>query len=304
MPSPIRIVIVVNPGSGIAAGSGTDPVLMHAFGGSGFAATFVELSPDLDLRGELTRLIAEGATVVAAAGGDGTVNAVADAVIGHDVTFAVVPQGTLNHFARDVGIPLDVSKAAAVILSGHTMDVDVGTVNGRTFLNNSSVGLYPLIVRLREEHAARGARKWAVALWATMRVIRETAPLRVQLTIDGVDVTRSTPLVLIGNNEYKMSGIDAASRTSLQDGMLALYLVKTSGPWKLLRLVWRIVTGSARESGELAMVAAAAATIDVPDDPTIVELEVALDGEVTTMPLPLHYEIRKRALRVLAPTTS
>ena len=295
-----RIAIVLNPGSGVGGADDAREAMQQHFETSGYEVTMVELEVSLDLAAAVTRLVDAGVTVIAAAGGDGTVNAVASAIIGHDVTFGVLPLGTLNHFARDLSIPVDVDDAAGVIIAGHTTTVDVGEVNGRIFLNNSSVGLYPRIVKLREQHDARGARKWAIAAWATMRAIRNTVPLRVQLLVDGKEVTRSTPLIFIGNNEYRMQGADAASRDSLQDGRLALYLVKTNGQWNLLRLVYRILAGTARESGELAMVTTATAVIDTANG-SQTQLDVALDGEVTTMTMPLRYAIRPRALRVLVP---
>lgn len=296
-----RIGIVVNQGSGSGDGSTARDALRRRFEAAGFDITMVELDEGLDLPGTIDRMVGAGVSVIAAAGGDGTVNAVAGAIIDHDVSFGVLPLGTLNHFARDLSIPVDIAEAADVIIAGHTIAVDAAEVNGRIFLNNSSVGLYPRIVKLRERHEAHGAKKWAIAMLATLRAVRTAIPMRVQLSVDGADVTRTTPLIFIGNNEYRMQGTDAASRDSLQDGRLALYLVNTSGQWSLLRLAFRILAGTARESGELAMVTTARAEIDMPTDRARTQIDVALDGEVTTMMLPLRYVIRPQALRVLVP---
>lgn len=301
MPAATRIAIVINQGSGTGGASNARDAIRQQFEAAHYTVTFVELDEDVDLPGEIARLVDDGVTVIAAAGGDGTVNAVAGAIIGRDVTFGVLPLGTLNHFARDLSIPVDVMEAARVIIAGHTMTVDAGEVNGRIFLNNSSVGLYPRIVQLRERHEAHGVKKWAIASLATLRAVRTAVPMRVQLSVDGAEVTRSTPLIFVGNNEYRMQGTSAASRDSLQDGRLALYLIETSGQWNLLRLAFRILAGTARESGDLAMVSAARADIDLPTDRARTQLDVALDGEVTTMTLPLRYTIRPRALRVLVP---
>jgi hypothetical protein len=198
-------------------------------------------------------------------------------------------------------IPLDAAEAARVIVAGQTIAVDVGEVNGRVFLNNSSVGLYPRIVQLRERYRARGLEKWIVAAWATLRVTRKSKPLRVQLDIDDRRVSRSTPLVFIGNNEYRMAGFDAGSRASLTAGHLAIYIVATNGQLGFLRLTWRILTGTAQGSGELAVLRATEVTIDLPDEPAVTQLPVALDGELETMQLPLTYTIRPGALRVAVP---
>lgn len=294
-------LVVLNSGSGGGSAPDVRPTLEAQFVAAGVGVSFVTLDPTLNLDHAVDRHIADGGTLVVAAGGDGTVNAVANAIIGRNVRLGILPLGTLNHFARDLGIPLETNDALAVIVAGHTSRVDAAQVNGRTFLNNSSVGLYPRIVRLRERYKARGIEKWVVAAWATLRVTRKGRPLRVQLTADGGQVTRTTPLVFIGNNTYRMAGVEAATRESVQQGTLALYVVKVSGRWQLLRLVWRILARTAQASGELAMVTTLAATIDVPDDPNVTRLEVATDGEVESMDLPLEYRVLPGALTVCVP---
>ena len=103
-----------------------------------------------------------------AGGGDGTVNTVASAVIDTDKTFGVLPLGTLNHFAKDLHIPLDLEAAARTIIAGHTTQVDVGEVNDEIFLNNSSLGLYPRLVQKRKKKQRLGSRKWAAFFWAAI----------------------------------------------------------------------------------------------------------------------------------------
>ncbi|MBC7844213.1 MAG: sphingosine kinase [Gemmatimonadaceae bacterium] len=296
-----RIAVILNAGSGDGSAEATEAVVGGIFRDAGFDARFTILRGPDDLTRAIDAAIADGVTIVVAGGGDGTVNSVANAIHGHDLTLGVLPLGTLNHFAKDLGIPVVTEEAAAVIVAGKSVLVDVGDVNGRVFLNNSSLGLYPRIVQLRERYKARGIEKWIVAAWATMRVTRQQKPMRMQLVVDGHDVVRSTPLLFVGNNEYRMSGFEAGSRESLTAGKLALYLVKAEGRWRLITLVWRILTGTATESGEMAMASAAEATIDLPFDVSVTQLAVAVDGEVTTLSLPLRYSIRPASLRVLVP---
>jgi YegS/Rv2252/BmrU family lipid kinase len=295
------IAVVLNAGSGDGSAEQAAAALEPIFAEAGYALRVIMLKPGVDLKRELDAAIADGATVVAAGGGDGTVNSVANAIRGRDITLGVLPLGTLNHFARDLGIPIALEGAARVILAGHSIGVDVGEVNGRVFLNNSSVGLYPRIVQLRERYRARGIEKWIVAAWATLRVMRQQKPLRMKIVADGREVLRTTPLIFIGNNEYRMAGFDAGSRDSVSEGSLALYVVKVSGRRRLFQLVWRILAGTATESGALALAKATEATIDVPFDDRITQLPVAVDGEVTTLDLPLRYAIRPGSLRVIVP---
>lgn len=296
-----RVAVVLNAGSGDGSAEKAADLLEQIFTAAGRELRVVMLKPGVDLQQELDTAITDGVGVVVAGGGDGTVSSVANVIAGRDVTLGVLPLGTLNHFARDLGIPIALEDAVRVILAGHTMQVDIGEVNGRLFLNNSSVGLYPRIVQLRERYRASGIEKWIVAAWATLRVTRKHKALRMKIAAAGAEVVRTTPLIFIGNNEYRMAGFDAGSRDTVCAGKLALYVVEESGRWRLFRLVWRILAGTATESGALAMATATAATIDVPFADHITQLPVAVDGEVTTLELPLRYSIRPGALRVIVP---
>jgi len=282
-------LVILNDKSGTGGAGGARDSIMRRLQQTNLEVECLTLAEDLDLAAEVRRRVESGVTLVIAGGGDGTVNAVANAIRDLPVRLGVIPLGTLNHFARDLGIPLELEAALDVIVSGHTMPVDAAEVNGRIFINNSSVGLYPRIVLLRERYQRRNADKWIVAAWATLRVMRTGRPLRVQLTVEGGQIMRTTPLVFIGNNAYRMAGFEAGSRESLQGGTLALYVVKTTGRWRLLRLFWRILARTAQRSGELAMLMTPTATIDVPGDASVTRMEVATDGEVVVLDLPLVY---------------
>ncbi len=294
-------LVILNDKSGTGGAGGARDSIMRRLQQTNLEVECLTLAEDLDLAAEVRRRVESGVTLVIAGGGDGTVNAVANAIRDLPVRLGVIPLGTLNHFARDLGIPLELEAALDVIVSGHTMPVDAAEVNGRIFINNSSVGLYPRIVLLRERYQRRNADKWIVAAWATLRVMRTGRPLRVQLTVEGGQILRTTPLVFIGNNAYRMAGFEAGSRESLQDGTLALYFVKTTGRWRLLRLFWRILARTAQRSGELAMLLTPTATIDVPGDASVTRMEVATDGEVIVLDLPLVYRSLPGAFAVCVP---
>jgi diacylglycerol kinase family enzyme len=272
--------------------------LEERFRAAGRAAE-VRLVEDGGAVGRAAREAVEGgAGAVVVGGGDGTISTAAHHLVGTDVTLGVVPLGTLNHFAKDLGLPLDPEQAAAVVLEGRTAAVDVGEVNGRPFLNNSSVGLYPRIVRMRQRYDVRGLLKWVVAGWATLRALNKRAAIGVRLDADGEKVLRRTPLVFIGNNEYRMEGLGAPKRESLFDGHLAVYVVRaSSAKLPMLRLLWRVFAGKAEERGDLEVLRAEAATIET-RRPTVL---VALDGEVERMRTPLEYRVRPGALRVFVP---
>src|SRR5919198_133481 len=137
--------------------------------------------------GELTKhAIAAGAKLVVAAGGDGTVSTVAGALAGTAAALGVIPLGTLNHFARDLGIPLDIAAAVVNTLQGRPHLIDAGEVNGRLFLNNSSIGLYPAMVYRRAKQQRRlGRGKWQAMLWAAHTVLSSHPFMDLTLALAG-----------------------------------------------------------------------------------------------------------------------
>ena len=267
-----------------------------------FAANSVTVDISLAQTGgevtDLARAAARGDwRVIVAGGGDGTINAVASAVVGTDKILGVLPLGTLNHFARDLKIPADLDLAAQAIVSGRTINVDVGEVNGRIFLNNSSLGLYPIIVREREKNQRLGSGKWPAFVWAAVSAFRRYPFVDVRLSVDGKEFRRRTPFVFIGNNEYAMERLNIGLRERLDRGQLSLYITPRTGRWGLVRLALRALLGRLREERDfLAM-----CTEEVRIQTRHKRLRVAFDGEVDVMETPLNYRARPRALRVIVP---
>ena len=177
------------------------------------------------LKPAMEEAVREGCSALVAGGGDGTISTAASAVVDRDIPLGILPLGTLNHFAKDLGIPLELDEAVKVILNGTKCRVDVGEVNGRLFLNNSSLGVYPAIVRLRDRYRAGGWGKWIAALWAALAVLRRNPFMAVRIKTEGETIVRRTPFVFVGNNEYRMSGLHAGSRDSMVSGKLAAYVL-------------------------------------------------------------------------------
>lgn len=250
------------------------------------------------LRAAAERAVEQGCDTLVAAGGDGTINAAASVLVGRDIPLGVIPLGTLNHFAKDIGIPLALDDAAKLVLEGHVCRVDAGEVNGRIFLNNCSLGVYPAIVRLRERYRAGGRGKWIAALWASLAVMRAHTFMAVRITAEEEALVRRTPFVFVGNNEYRMVGLHAGSRDSLAGGHLAVYVLNAAqGRLGLLRLAWEILQRGAEQVSELDVLTVETAWIEARRR----RLQVALDGEVVQLEAPLEYRIRPAALRVHVP---
>ena len=239
-----------------------------------------------------------GVDAVVAAGGDGTVSAVASALAGTTVPLAVLPLGTLNHFARDLGMPDDLGEAARAIAAGRVAPVDVGEVNGRIFVNNSSIGLYPLVVRTREaEQKATGHGKWRAMATAVWRVLRRFPLLSVCVRHDAGAVVTRTPFVFVGNNAYQLGPLAIGQRQRLDGGHLSLYVMRCRSRARMLWLSLRAILQGADAIEDLEAEDVDAAQITL----RRARVQVAVDGEVVTMDTPLRYAIRAGALLVVHP---
>jgi diacylglycerol kinase family enzyme len=221
-------------------------------------------------------------------------------MIASDKVLGVLPFGTMNHFAKDLLIPLDLEGAVATIAAGHVQKVDVGEVNGHAFINNSSLGLYPSMVREREKQQRLGRGKWPAFVWAALAVLRRYPFLDVRVGIDGQKLNSHTPFVFIGNNEYEMESLNVGRRVCLDKGELSLYMTNRTGRLGLLRLALRALLGGLRQEKDFLAVCTSEIWIGTKHK----RVRVALDGEVTVMEPPLHYLVRPRALRVLTPAPS
>jgi diacylglycerol kinase family enzyme len=236
--------------------------------------------------------------VVVGGGGDGTMNAVACACAGTRTAMGVLPLGTLNHFAKDLGIPLALDDAALTIAANHQAAIDVAEVNGRIFINNSSLGLYPELVRVRDNQRRRlGRSKWHALFWATLTVLRRHPMLDVRLAVDGETEQRRTPLVFIGNNEYEVEGFHIGRRPRLDAGKLSIYLTRRRGRRGLLGLALRALIGTLHQARDFEALTAQGVKIETRHK----ALPVAADGEVAVMTTPLDYRIRPKDLRVIVP---
>lgn len=291
------VAVVLNPGSGAGNGEAAPERIAALFAGLGREAVVLPVGRGSTIGGQARAAAEAGCRVLVAAGGDGTVSAVAGVVAGGAVPLGVLPIGTLNHFAKDLGLPLGLPEAVAVVAQGTVRQVDVGEVNGKVFLNNSSLGVYPRIVELRARYAGRGAAKWMAALWAGLAVLRRRPFLTVRIRTEDEVVVRRTPFVFVGNNEYRMAGLHGASRDSLTGGKLALYAMDASHRPSLLRLGWEVFRRGAEQVRELDLLHVTDAVVETGRR----ELQVALDGEVVVLASPLEYRSRPGALRVLAP---
>lgn len=277
-------IVLVNPGSGRSETSPAD--LADAFPG----APVVECDSE-SFEDEVRRAVKEGADFVAVAGGDGTMRAAAQVLVGGETPLVPVPAGTRNHFAKDVGLP-DLDAVASAVASCRVLAVDTGAVNDLVFVNNASIGLYPKIVSRREVHQRRLPKGAAhiVAAWEQLRRGR-----RVVVEIDGKPYRAW--LVFVGNGPYGDGLLDLADRETLTDGILDVRIVRADAPLARLRIVGALLLGRLARSPLVVRHRVPAITIDLRHRRRI---EVALDGEVRSLEPPLCFESRPASLLVCA----
>jgi diacylglycerol kinase family enzyme len=292
------ITVILNPAAGAERTDNLTTKLAELFRDAGLSLRLASFKSHEEIVDAVRSAGEAGDDAVVAAGGDGTVGSVASAMVGSEMPMGVLPLGTLNHFAKDMGLPLDLGAAVTTIAARRTVRVDVGDVNGRTFLNNSSIGLYPDIVIARETLQRRGYRKWTAFVLATAAILRSYRGLVVKITSDGSMNVARTPFLLVGNNEYQTEGIHLGARARLNGGRLSAYLAPRVHARELPKLLALALVGRSRESHILESFAARELQAETPGRRSV---RVAIDGEVVRMTTPLLFRTRPQALRVIVP---
>jgi diacylglycerol kinase family enzyme len=287
-------VCLLNAAAGSNAAGGQSARLAEIFAARG--SDIKILAPRHDgIAPAVREALDGGCTRIIAAGGDGTVHAVANALVGSDAALGILPLGTLNHFARDLAIPLDVEEAVGTALTGNVRCVDVGEVNGRVFVNNSSIGLYPRIVREREALQRKGDSKWPALTRATAEVFKRSKALRLRMRHDGQSVSSESDLVFVGNNEYQITVGRVGARPRLDAGVLWVWNVPHAGRFRA------VAAAAAALLGKQPRSPLTFTTTKLSLQPRGTRLLVAMDGEAVEMEAPLKYRVRPGALRVVVP---
>ena len=293
-----KLALILNASAGSGCTGEVASSFVDKFGAYGLDAILTLAKDGSALTKAAEDAVRQGMKIVVAGGGDGTLNAVASALVGTDIVFGVLPLGTLNHFAKDLGIPLEMDAAIRAICEGHRLKVDTGEVNGRVFLNNSSLGLYPDTVRHREILQSRlGRSKWLAFFWASVTSLRRYPFLHVTLTVDQQSYRQRTPFIFIGNNEYIMKGFNVGARSKLDTGRLSLYFAKGTSRLGLMVLAVRAVFGGLRQAKDFVALSAKALSIESRHK----QVRVSTDGEVNLMSTPLVYRSRPASLNVFVP---
>lgn len=294
MPAGPPLPVIVNAGGGAATRAGDNLANQIK---AAFAAAEQPIALDLvdgdGLADALQRRT--GAARLVIGGGDGTLGTAAATLSLADGELAILPLGTRNHFARQLGIPLDLAGAAGLAVHGTAREIDLGAVGERAFINNLSVGAYVDLVRARE---ASRLPKLLATIPATWRTLRKLRSRRFELTIDREPCSIETPQLFVGNNLYEVREGRPGERVALDDGLLSVYAVAPLPRAALIAAALRTLIARPRMHRDFALDRPAREVrIDGPGN----SLEVALDGERCRFDLPLTIRILPRALAVVAP---
>jgi diacylglycerol kinase family enzyme len=257
----------------------------------------VEISPELDCASEIRERVRRGTKLFIAAGGDGTVHHVLQAVVHSEAALAVLPLGTYNHFARDLGVPLDWREALEVALDGTSRQIDAGRINDRFFINNVSIGLYPELVARREAHG-RDYPRWKARMAAFYTTMRKYPHVTLAVeTAHRHEVIR-THVFMISNNQYDLGrlGIEAP-RETLTEGKLAVYWLPHTSRWRLTRYVARYLAGRVRTIPGFRSFR----TLRLRVQSSRPQLKVGIDGEVFALNTPLEITAVPQSVVVRVP---
>ena len=297
MIKPMLIEIIINAGSGSVEDEKVKRQLTDLFAQNGVSAKIRLAEKGSDIIGLAEKAVKGDAEIIVAGGGDGTISAVASVIYKTGKTLGVLPLGTLNNFSKDLEIPQNLDEAVEIICANRTKMLDVGEVNGRVFINNSSIGLYPQIVKRREKQQRLGRGKWRSAFWAALKILKSSPFFAVKLeTEKGVQIVK-TPFVFVGNGEYEMDLLNIGRRAKIDDGKLSVYFLHRSGRKGLFMLVLRTLLGRLRQARDFEEVNVEEITFETKKK----QILVAFDGEVETLQTPLHYKIHPKSLRVVVP---
>jgi YegS/Rv2252/BmrU family lipid kinase len=293
-----RVPVLLNRGGGaIAADPQVRKKVADAMKAAGLDAR-IELIDGGDCEVRARAIAKRGDALLVVGGGDGTIGAAASALVGTKTMLGILPLGTLNHFARDLGIPTDLTEAAKLIANARGQRVDVAEMNGRIFINNSAIGLYPLMVVDRDMQRERlGRSKRLAMIVASIRTLARFHHQRLTLTINGKKRMVDTPLLFVGNNDYRIDIAAPGQRESVNDGELCVLVMRKKTAAGLIAASIRALLNRARPDDMVQLDGVERLSVASARN----MLRVSLDGEVVRAEPPLEYKIRKKALRVAAP---
>ena len=236
--------------------------------------------------------------LVIAAGGDGTVNAVAALCHEHGARMAVIPLGTFNYFAREMLVPLQPLDALEVALTGVERSVAVGFAADNLFLNNASFGIYSTLIRKREQASSRfGRMRFVAAIASAIGLLQGSRRFNITLTVDGHEEKRTTSLVFVGNNTLQLDNLGLEVAKCTRQDRLAVVIMKRTSRWQMIRILFRSATKTLKNEDRLDEFCLDRFSVDTKRH----YVDVVIDGEIMRCKTPLAFEVKPASLRVIVP---
>lgn len=298
------LFIVLNTGSGRGDAQALQDIIRRVLDEAGRRYQLMPIDDPSRLVAtarEAVALAREAGGIVVAAGGDGTLNAVAGQVLGQGVPFGILPQGTFNYFGRRYGISQDTEAALRGLLGGELRPVQVGLLNGRLFLVNASLGLYPQLLEDREAYKQRFGRSRLVALWSGLvTLMRAPRQLSLRLDYEGRVCDLRSPTLVVGNNRLQLEhiGIDPAE---LDRGHLVAMAARPVGTLALYGLLLRGLFSRLGEAEHVVSFAFDRLMVSIRGRRRV---KVAMDGEISWMDTPLEFKVSDTPLPLVVPVAA
>lgn len=299
------LFVVLNVGSGTGNAAAVRAIIETACAAAGRELHLMSVGDPrrlASIAAEAVRRAQGCGGVVVAAGGDGTINAVAQAVLGSGCAFGVLPQGTFNYFSRTHDIPFDTAQALQVLLHEQPQDVQVGLVNDRVFLVNASLGLYPKLLEERENWKHHLGRNRVVAFAAAFATLMGGhRSLRLQIAAQGKSRKLRTPTLFVGNNALQLQQLGFSLARDIDNGELAAIVLKPVRRLAMLGLLLRGALGQLGTSERVLSFPFRSLVVNPAWPLRTQKVKVATDGEITWLQLPLEFRVAPQPLRLIRP---
>lgn len=308
MPEPsVPLSIIYNPKSGFHANH-QDAIyeeVISLWSKAGFNIQSFAMDHEVDFKQLMAQVLSRHESmphgIVVAAGGDGTLNAVASCLLHTSIPMGILPLGTFNYIARVLNIPLDLMAAAQVIAQGQISQVHVARVNHHIYLNNASLGLYPLFIQQRERYNRVLGRFTIHAYTSGLDVLlRHHKELKLEVEVDGLRYPVKTPLVFFGNNQLQLKELKLKIAQDAAKGKVAGVVVAKTDKLTLFKMLWQLMRGQLEQTPDVYSFAAD----EVKIHSRAKTLSLAIDGELVQVKPPLTISVERSALNVVVPYAS
>ncbi|MEY8838177.1 diacylglycerol kinase family protein [Cribrihabitans sp. XS_ASV171] len=292
------VVVILNKDSGDDSESVSADEIVKLFADRGQSAKVAVLSAGADFDEVLSEATQSGVNCVVAAGGDGTICGVAGSLAGTGIELGVIPLGTFNYFARSFGIPQNLEEAIDMICEGVSQPINLGSVNGRAFLNNASIGLYPSILERREGIYRRWGRSRLAAYWSVLVAMATVyRPLTMRISIDGEVRRAKSPMVFVAVSAYQLDEFAIQGADVIRNGEFAVFLAPNCGRFRLIWKALLIALRGVREGRDFTLLSGKKVTVETSRSTSV----VARDGERERMDNPYEFSLMNDAIRLRVP---